>query len=306
MSFSGNMAYGLLRIVTAVFPAMKADFTDLPTELEKARKINEKNRYVFPSDKKSSYKEIRIDGYPCLIIRSRKNQNKKDRGLLFIYGGNTLQWKSELAMARYYGDRTGMDVWYPVYPPITEVNITVTTAVLGDVYDAMVKKYGAQNIAIVGDSIGGLLAASMINHMNRSQAGRGMPKLWIGNSPAGVPDTPEDWRELKKYASRDPLFTVNAFRGLGKIAAHGQRTPKDAYCPIYMDFHNAPDTYLYYAEEICAGNARAYRAAYEKTGVGERLYIHIQPKMMHGYSCVPVFPESRRRLNEAIRLLNEV
>lgn len=145
MSFSGNMAYGLLRIVTAVFPAMKADFTDLPTELEKARKINEKNRYVFPSDKKSLYKEIRTDGYPCLIIRSRKTKNKKDKGLLFIYGGNTLQWKSELAMARYYGDRTGMDVWYPVYPPITEVNITVTTAVLCDVYDAMVKKRRAEH-----------------------------------------------------------------------------------------------------------------------------------------------------------------
>ena len=41
-------------------------------------------------------------------------------------------------------------------------------------------------------------------------------------------------------------------------------------------------------------------------GAGDKLHIHIQPKMMHGYSCVPVFPESKRCFNEAVRMLNEV
>ena len=76
----------------------------------------------------------------------------------------------------------------------------------------------------------------------------------------------------------------------------------DTYCPIHMDFHNAPVTYMYYAEEICAGNIRAYRDAYDRAGVGDRLHIHVQPKMMHG----PVFPESKRSFYEAIGLLNEV
>ena len=61
MSFSGNMAYGLLQIITTIFPAMKADFTDIHAELEKTRRVNEKNRYVFPSDKNSLYKEIAFD-----------------------------------------------------------------------------------------------------------------------------------------------------------------------------------------------------------------------------------------------------
>lgn len=306
MSFSGAMAYGALKILTAIFPSMKADFTDIDTKLEKARKINEKNKFVFPSDKKSLYKEITVSGYPCLIIRSKKTKNKKNKGLLLLYGGDTLQWKSEIAIARCYGDKTGMDVWYPIYPPITEVNITVTISVLCDTYCKMVKKYSAENIAVVGDSMGGLFAASMISHINKHGLDVGMPKLFIANSPAGVPDTAEDWKELEKYASRDPLFTVNAFRGIGIIASFGQDAPKDTYCPIYMDFHNAPNTYMYFAEELCAGNARAYQKAYDKAGAGERLHIHIQPGMMHGYSCMPVFPESKKSFYEAIRLLNEV
>ena len=306
MSITGGLAYRMLRVMTTLFPSMKADFTDLDTELEKARKINEKNRYVFPSDRKALYQEVQISGHPCLILRSKKTKTRTDKGLLFLYGGNTLQWKSELAMARCYGDRTGMEVWYPIYPPITQVNITVTIAVLYDVYCTMVKRYGAQNIAIVGDSMGGLFAAALLNHINRTGKKVGMPRLFLGNSPAGVPDTAEDWREMEKYASRDPVFTLNAFRGLALTAAHGQETPKDAYCPRAMDFHNAPETYLYFAEELCAGNARAYRAAYERAGVSDRLHIHIQPQMMHGYSSVPVFPESRKCFEEAIRLLNSV
>lgn len=225
---------------------------------------------------------------------------------MLIYGGNTRQWKSELTMARRYGDQTGMAVWYPIYPPITEVNITVTISVLYDTYCTMVKKYGAENIVVIGDSMGGLFAAGIINHINRKRCDVDMPKLFIANSPAGVPDTKEDWEELEKYASRDPLFTVNAFRGIGLIAAHGQETPKDMYCPRYMDFHNAPETYMYFAEELCAGNARAYRAAYDNAGAGDRLHIHIQPEMMHGYSCVPVFPESKKVFYKTIRLLKEV
>ena len=306
MSFTGRMAYRTLMLMSNMFPSMKADFTDMDAKLKEAQKINEKNPYVFPSDKKSLYKEVTVSGYPCLVIRSKKIENKKNKAILFIYGGDTRQWKSEIAMARSYGNQTGMDVWYPVYPPITEVNITVTISVLYDTYCKMVKKYGADNIALVGDSMGGMFAAAILSRINKNGSEGGMPKLFIGNSPAGVPDTEEDWREMEKYASKDPFFTVNAFRGIGVVATYEQEAPKDTYCPIHMDFHNAPDTYMYYAEELCAGNIRAYKESYDRAGVGDRLHIHIQPEMMHGYSCVPVFPESKRCFNEAIRLLNEV
>ena len=84
-------------------------------------------------------------------------------------------------MARRYSDLTGMDVRYPIYPPITDVNVTVTVSVLCDVYCKMVKKYGAENIAIVGDSMGGMFAAGIINRINRDELNVGMPKLFIGN-----------------------------------------------------------------------------------------------------------------------------
>ena len=73
--------------------------------------------------------------------------------------------------------------------------------------------------------------------------------------------------------------------------------------PEFSDFSNAPATYLYYGEETISANAASYKKAYEKCGVGNRLHITIEKNMMHCYSLVPVFKESKKAYNEQIKLL---
>ena len=75
---SGKLAYRALKLMTTVIPSMKEDFTDVDTALEKAQKINEKNKYTFPTDNKSLYEELTISGYPCLVIRSKKAELRKN------------------------------------------------------------------------------------------------------------------------------------------------------------------------------------------------------------------------------------
>lgn len=156
MSISGKMAMAILRVSSIMTRNSRSSAVDIEKELKKSKSINEKNAYVFPKDKKAFYKEITVEGYPCLVIRSRKKEPKKEKAILFIYGGTTNQWKAEISIARGYAERTGMDIWYPIYPSISEVNITKTIDVLYAVYCKMLKKYTANNVAIVGDSFGGL------------------------------------------------------------------------------------------------------------------------------------------------------
>lgn len=304
MSISGKIAMAILRASSRLTRKVGSSAIDIEKELKKSKIINEKNTFVFPKDKKALYNEVLVEGYHCLVIRSRKSEPQKEQAILFIYGGTTNRWKAEISIARGYADRTGMDIWYPIYPSISEVNITKTIDVLYAVYRKMLKKYTANNVAIVGDSFGGLFATEIINWNNRSDTPVPMPRLIIANSPGGIPDTPEDWAEMEKYAKTDYLLNVEDFRMIDKLTAHGQDTPKHAYCPLYEDFHNAPETYMYFGEECCAGNARAYREAFERAGCENKLHIHIEPGMMHGYSSIPVFPESKRSYYEIIRLLN--
>ena len=57
---------------------------------------------------------------------------------------------------------------------------------------------------------------------------------------------------------------------------------------------------------MLAGNAPLYRRAYERGGAGKQLHVTIEGNMIHGYSCMPVFPESRRAYRETVRLIQEL
>ena len=70
-----------------------------------------------------------------------------------------------------------------------------------------------------------------------------------------------------------------------------------------MDFHNAPETYVFYTDEACSAVADAIRDRFARDGAGERLHMHVEPGMMHCYASAPVFRESRRDFGRQIDLL---
>ena len=73
-----------------------------------------------------------------------------------------------------------------------------------------------------------------------------------------------------------------------------------------MDFHHAPETYVFYTEEACAAVAETIMSSYVRDGIGERMHMHIEPGMMHCYASAPVFPESRRDFNKQIARLKHM
>lgn len=279
---------------------------DIDEEIKKAKEYNKKHRYCMPHDRKAYYKEVTIADYPCLIIRTKKKPVIQDKAILFLHGGIKNDWKPELSIARGYANRTGIDVWYSIYPPITEVPVTKTIEVIYQMYRQMTKKYNAEKIAIVGGSFGGFFALELINWINRNGKEVEMPGLLIANSPAGLPDTEEDWKLMRDYARKDPILNMSAMEMVeGIVKYYDEKFPGYAVYPMQEDFYNAPRTYIYYAEETCAGVSAAYVRAYERDGSANQMHMHIEPDMMHCYACCPVFAESKRDYYEQIHLLNE-
>ena len=111
---------------------------DLDAELRKARKYNMKHPYREPKDRRAAYKTVRIGQYPCLEIKPEKPLGK---AILFLHGGGDRDtWKPEIPFARTYGKQTGMDVYYPIYPPFTEASPAVTADLILKVYLEIVKE----------------------------------------------------------------------------------------------------------------------------------------------------------------------
>ena len=83
-------------------------------------------------------------------------------------------------------------------------------------------------------------------------------------------------------------------------------TPDWLLYPADMDFHNAPETYVFYTDEACSAVADAIRHSYARDGVGDKIHMHVEPGMMHCYASAPVFKESRRDFNRQIAWLKQI
>ena len=189
MSVSGNIATSLLQLL---HPG-KGSFRDVEKSRKRAAKENERGRFIMPRDKRALYELVSETEYPCLILRSRRwEMVSEEKGVLFLCGGAISGWKMQLGIAIDDANRTGLPAWYPIYPSITEVNITKSIDVLYGVYRKMTERYASEKIVVVGLSFGGTFAMELVNWNNRSPEPVGMPGLIVAHSPGGTPDTEED------------------------------------------------------------------------------------------------------------------
>lgn len=301
MSLSGNVAMAILRVIQ---PG-KGSFADIDKSKKKAEKENAAFVFSVPKSRTAKFSLLQDTEKPCLIIDPKKRSDT-DKAILYIYGGVTNNWKTQRSMAVNYAAATGTQVWYPVYPAITEVSITETVDYLVQIYRRMTEQFAPEKIILSGISMGGFFALQIINSINQRQLDIPMPGLLLAHSPGGTPDTEEDWALMRAYEKRDPMFSEADLRVVEEIIPHDGPIPGWLLYPAQGDFRNAPPTYLYYGEEMLAGNAPLYQRAFEKSGSADRLHIEITKNMMHAYSCMPVFPESKMSYNETLRLIQSI
>lgn len=291
---------------------IKGPDTDVDENLRKAGEYNRRHPYKEPSDRKAAYRTVHVGGYPCLVIR-QKHALPSGKVILFLHGGGDRDtWKPEVAFARTYGKLAEMDVFYPLYPPFTEASPVRTADLILAVYRKIIKKYGADNVTVIGNSYGGLLAMQLLTWINRNNADEKnerieMPELLIMNSPFGYPKTDEEWTRARELEKIDVMLPVGAFRYMLDLTRKAAPdTPDYALYPSDMDFHDAPKTYVFYAEEACSAVADAIENSYRRDASGEKMHMHKEPGMMHCYASAPVFRESRRDFNKQIDLLRQL
>ena len=303
MSLSGDITMGLLRLIKPGKSSYAGK--DAAKLREKARRENARFRFAVPKSRKADFDVIHSMRYPCLTIHPG-NLDNPDAAVLYIYGGITNNWNTQKSMAVRYAADTGTEVWYPVYPSITEVPVQDVVEYLYKVFVKMQETFDPDMITVCGVSMGGFYALELVNWINRMHPECPMPGSIIAHSAGGWPDSEADWDELRKYEKRDPIFSEGDLRMTLNVIAEPEHVPDWIMTPILGDYHHAPETRLYYGEEMLAGNAQAYRRAYERDGSGDRIHIEIVRNMMHGYSCMPVFPESMKSYRESVDIVRNL
>lgn len=301
MSFAAKIA--------RVFMNMMAGNADSGEgQLEQARKYNAKHKFVKPTDNKADYRVEKIQGdKDLLIIRSNKRKDNTNCAVLFIFGGGGMMncWKMHLTTVRTIADRTGAEVFMPLYPMLTDAPVTAAVETAYETYKRILKDYAPLKTVISGDSSGGACALALITRLNMSEYALKMPRLAILHSPGGTPHNEEAWKRMEEQSKKDAPGFFDRVKFFPDICSHGEEIPEYTIHPALGDYHNAPETYIYYsADEVLAALGQDLEEAFARCN--SKVHVHYEPGMIHCYSAFPMFKESKLACDEWLKLISEV
>ena len=283
----------LLRGVYKLSGAKKA-FTLPEEEILKVIEKQNRSRGVFaPADHKAHYETIRVNGFPCLIVR--ENPQPAKRAILYFFGGGMVIGpdRGDLPVMRKLAHDTGCDVWFPFYPLCTEHCITDTYDMAYGCYRRMIGVYGGGNVSTCGFSSGGALALGIAAH--NSVLGRPLPqpRHIVAVSPGEVPWNDEEKARMQALNEKDVAIDYAFMVLVEKFMRHGKEN-----VPDYMisgsrgDFSGVGDIgFFYSSDEVLYGALPDFEAACRRAGVPYTAFA--RPGMVHCYCMLPYFKEAR-------------
>ena len=283
----------LLRGVYKLSGAKKA-FTLPEEEILKVIEKQNRSRGVFvPTDHKAHYETIRVNGFPCLIVR--ENPQPAKRAILYFFGGGMVIGpdRGDLPVMRKLAHDTGCDVWFPFYPLCTEHCITDTYDMAYECYRRMIGVYGGGNVSTCGFSSGGALALGIAAHNSAQGTPLPQPRHIVAVSPGEVPWNDAEKARMQALNEKDVAIDYAFMVLVEKFMRHGKEN-----VPDYMisgsrgDFSGVGDIgFFYSSDEVLYGALPDFEAACRRADVPYTAFA--RPGMVHCYCMLPYFKEAR-------------
>lgn len=204
----------------------------------------------------------------------------RDSAVMMVHGGafvstdisHYIPYAAELA--RYFR-RTVFIFNYrlaPEHPFPAALNDSLT------VYQELADIYGADKLAVIGDSCGGGIALSLLCHLR--DRGQALPAAYAGLSP---------WFDLlmsgdaaQDPQANDPFVSAEWIRQRGLNYAGEASPDHPAISPLYADLSALPPLFLGTgSDDITRDDSR--RLAERARAAGTQVVLDVAPHMIHGY-----------------------
>jgi acetyl esterase/lipase len=194
------------------------------------------------------------------------SEQKSDKAILFIHGGGFTKsfMKFHWNMIRDFCENLEHDVIAPDYPLLPESSASEVMYFFMDLYSDLIKKYGAENLTIVGDSNGGGIAHSLCQFFVEHKVPQ--PSQLILLSP---------WLDLtlsnpliEDIEADDPLLDAEVLRALGRRYASDLELTDYRVSPIYGNIRRIAPTSLFVGtHDIMLADSRKLRLKAESEPV---------------------------------------
>ena len=268
------------------------------------KKQNAKTRIPVLTDTEITVRKVKV--LSSLVLCMIHNA-KPQKAMLYIIGGGMVSKptpyaiKQALQMAR----ETGIDIFIPYYPLCTDYPLTKAYEMIYALYVKMQKKYGAENICVMGTSSGGNLALGLVPFISANAPHTPMPGYIIAMSPGVCPSNDEERQRVRDIDKRELIISGDYLTTIEEILRHGSDAVPDYMIHLQnADFTNCPKvTFIYGTDKVLYAMAPSFEAAMKKYGVQYDMIIG--QGMYHCYPVYPLVREAKEGWNRMIMLLKE-
>ena len=267
---------------------------DATTALKAKRKQNSK-RYIPPRAVRLVMRPEcrRIAATTCYTI------GKGSKCILYFHGGSYVDpplifhWRFLQVLTR----RAGVSAVLPLYGRAPQHRCERTVLHMARVYKDVCKRFGVENVIIMGDSAGGGLALALTEYL--SNKGVALPQKVVLLSPwLDVDMTGEYPNEAE-----DPTLSKTELTTFG--AAYRGNLPVGHYLasPLFGLTKNMPPLYVYVGEgEMFLSDCQKLKTRADELDIFCQLKTY--PEMPHVFVAYPM-PDANEAKDDIVRLVSE-
>ncbi|WP_027420763.1 YqiA/YcfP family alpha/beta fold hydrolase [Crocinitomix catalasitica] len=276
---------------------LKKDFSQDPIDYKKIRKQD------VHDPKGKFFSQSNIESFNILKSKiTAVNKPESNRLLIFIHGGAFISGPSQhhWDSIKTLHQQTNQNIWLCDYPKAPEHQIEEISLNIDAVYKQALEKYSAQNIKLMGDSVGGTLIATLTQRLVLNQVE--LPSKIILVSP--VMDASLKNLEILKVDAVDPMLSKKGVLSAKKMCAGELDLKHPIISPLFGSFIGIPRTVLYMAEnDITYPDQK--RAVIKMKEAKVVLITVLGEGMPHVWPFLPVMKEAKIALNAIIKELND-
>lgn len=292
-----SISYYIILLVLKL-KGIKKVFSKDPIDYLKLRKADvfiPKNRYL----KKNIRRIFSISDTEVTEIAKINTSQKL---LIYIHGGAFVS-----GPAQHHWDvlveisqKTDFVIWVCNYPKGPEHKISEINHNMDKVYLTALEQFKAENIILVGDSVGGTLILTLTQRLIQFQ--HTCPKKIILISP--VVDASLQNPDISAIDHLDPMLSVIGVRSAKQMAAGPLSLNNSEISPINGSFKRFPESIIFAAEhDITYPDQLRLAQILKEEKINHQLIIG--KKMPHIWPLLPIMRESQIALNAIIKILNE-
>ena len=249
------------------------------------------------------YQSVEIAGIPCLELLPSRGLTKPEKTLLYFFGGGYIYGGAEddMCISAELCGFTGARVISPEYRLAPEHPFPAAISDGNQVYQEIVRRDDSRQVAVVGESAGGNLALTVVQHARRSMLP--MPQKVALLSPWC---DLTHWRDQERHGMafpEDPTLHRNDLDNYAAQYAPTQQLDHPDISPLYGDFDKQfPSTMITTAtKDVLLPQAIRLSRRLQQAGVPVDLRIY--PGLCHVFECYDEIPEAAESLKAIAEFL---